>query len=684
MDGERWGDYELLEPIGRGAMGTVFKARHMRLNRLVALKRISHGRGASEHERKRFLREAEAVARLQHPHIVTLYEAGEAEGQPYLAMEYVPGGTLAETIGERPLPPRLAVACVKKISEAVHYAHEHGVLHRDLKPSNIALDRNREPRVMDFGLARLVEQDSEMTLSGMAIGSPSYMAPEQAAGNVREVSAASDVYSLGAILYEALTAHPPFQADSSVETMRQVVEQDPVSPRLLNASVPRDLETICLKCLEKELHRRYATARALAEDLDRFLRDEPICARATRPAEKAWRWCRRNRALAASAGIGVALVLTVAIGSPIAALRINRERQAAAIEASKSRQVAAFLAGMLKSVQPEVAKGRDTALLRDMLDQTAKRLDTEFADQPEVEAQLRLVVARAYLSLQLGEEGAKHARIAWRLRSQLLGATHPDALDAGILLAALLENTDKWKEAKAIASDALQHCRRQFGNRDPRTCRALHVLGNALKRGSEYPAAIAALREVVEFQRSTPGYKSEEKFSAVEALGCALIEGGQPGEAVVVLETWLRELPLASQTNSVDAAFAKGWLGTALQRQDRFVPADVLQRESLELKRRLLPPDHPAIGWHLFYWAQAFAARGNFLELQPLLTEAWTIAERHPAESLHLKHMLALYGRDWMRTCARTEPSAVGFAATWQERLAELERQHPELKGKTK
>jgi len=327
--GERFGEYEIIQSLGHGAMGEVFKARHVRLNRLVALKVIREGRYSSGDNRHRFLREAAAVARLHHPHIVVLYEAGEVDRQPFLAMEYVPGRTLAEAFAENTLPPRQAAECLKKVAEAIHYAHEQGVLHRDLKPGNIALDPNFEPRVMDFGLARLMEEDSQVTMSGIAFGTPSYMPPEQAAGRVRDVNPASDVYALGAILYHALTGRPPFRADSPVETMRQVVENEPVAPRILNGAVPRDLETICLKCLEKETHRRYVTARQLAEELGRFLRDEPIRARPASQLEKSWRWCRRNRALASAIGVLSLLAAIVAIGSPFALYRINRERQRA-------------------------------------------------------------------------------------------------------------------------------------------------------------------------------------------------------------------------------------------------------------------------------------------------------------------------------------------------------------------
>jgi len=671
------GDYELLEEIGHGGMGVVFKARQKRLDRLVAIKVLRAGWLARSGELARFRSEAKTVGGLHHPNIVGIHEVGENDGQPYFSMDFVQGRTLEEIARDHPLPPARVAQYVKQIAEAIHYAHEHGVLHRDLKPSNVLIDTEDQPRVTDFGLAKRLEDDASLTMTGQVLGSPNFMPPEQASGR-GEIGPASDVYSLGALLYYLLIGRAPFLSETITDTLRQVAEIEPASPRLLVPTVPKDLETICLKCLQKEPAQRFATAQELADDLWRFLRDEPIHARPAGSAEKLWRWCRRNRALAASAGIVVVLVLTVAIGSPIAAIRINRERKVAATEASKSKQVANFLASMLKSVQPAVAQGRDTTLLREMLDRTARRLDTEFTNQPLVEAQLRLVVAESYLSLELGEAGASHAHIAWNLYRKVLGETHPDTLDAELLLGEILENSDKWKDAKLLASEVLEHCRKRFGNRDARTSRSLRLLGNALKRGRQYPAAIAALREVLAIQ-TVPAVESEKLYLPVAALGSALIEGGQPIEAQAVFENWLQQSLPNSLTNSLNAAYVKGWLGTALQRQSKFTEGDNLQREALELKRRLLPPDHPAIGWHLYYWATSFEARKNFAECQNLMAKAWDISERHPSESVHLKHVLAFYGREWISAWAKTEPSAAGHAAIWQDRLTELERQHPEL-----
>src|SRR5512142_3199626 len=290
----RLGDYELLEEIARGGMGVVYKARQVSLDRLVAVKMLLFGPLASPEDVQRFRTEATAAGSLHHPNIVSIHEVGIHQGQHYLAMDFVNGPPLSRLVTDQPLPARRAANYVKSVAEAIQYAHEHGVLHRDLKPSNVLIDENDQPRVTDFGLAKLLEKDSELTLSGQVLGSPSYMAPEQAAAHRGLVGKRSDVYSLGAILYHLLTGRAPFVAPTVAETLQQVQTTDPVSPTILNPHLPRDLKTICLKCLEKEPSRRYASARELADELGRWLRTEPILARPVSQPEKVWRWCRRN------------------------------------------------------------------------------------------------------------------------------------------------------------------------------------------------------------------------------------------------------------------------------------------------------------------------------------------------------------------------------------------------------
>lgn len=321
-----FGDYELLAEIARGGMGIVFKARQTRLNRTVALKMILAGQFADDAEIRRFLVEAEAAAGLDHRGIVPVYECGQIDGQHFFSMGFVEGASLAAVLAGGPLPPRRAAEVLAEVADAVDYAHSQGVIHRDLKPGNILLDRDGHPRVTDFGLAKRVSGDSGLTHTGQAIGTPNYMPPEQAAGKLDEIGPAADIYSLGAVLYAALVGRAPFQAATPVETLAQVMDREPASPRQLNAGVPRDLETIALKCLQKERHKRYPTARQLVDELRRFLAGEPILARPVGRLERSWRWCRRNRLTAALSAAALLSLAAVAVVSTVAAYRLNIER----------------------------------------------------------------------------------------------------------------------------------------------------------------------------------------------------------------------------------------------------------------------------------------------------------------------------------------------------------------------
>ena len=357
-----FGDYELVERIARGGMGVVYKARQKIGDgeRFVALKMIEAGRLASTEAVERFLREARAAAALDHPGIVPIYDIGEADDQHFFTMQLLTGGSLADRVREGPLPPRQAARLVRLVAEAVQFAHDQGIIHRDLKPANILLggqiagrpgtttsvagatnptpsDPSGKqsldglvPKVADFGLARTAESD--LSVTGHALGTPSYMPPEQARGQHRDIGPPSDVYGLGAILYCLLTGRPPFQAADHIETMRQVCHEEPVPPRQLDPGVPRDLETICLKCLQKEVGKRYATAAELAEDLLRFERDEPVRARPVGRTERAWRWCKRNPVLAGLTAGVASLMGLVTFGSIVVALlfsaKANEEARA--------------------------------------------------------------------------------------------------------------------------------------------------------------------------------------------------------------------------------------------------------------------------------------------------------------------------------------------------------------------
>jgi len=374
--------YEILGELGRGGMAVVYQARQLQPNRIVALKMIRAIEHAGPTERLRFQIETEAVARLQHPHIVQLYEAGEVRGQPFFSLEFCDGGTLAQQWKKQRPSPREAAGLIETLARAMHYAHLRGVVHRDLKPGNVLLaGAERVAKITDFGLAKRIDAEArEVSQSGMIMGTGAYMAPEQAAGKVRDTGPSADVYALGALLYECLTGRPPFEGPQHV-VLVSVLNDEPVPPSRLGAKVPADLETICLKCLSKEPARRYASAEELANDLRRFQAGEPIRARAVGAAERTWKWARRRPALAAL--LGVVLLALVGL-TALSVVALDREQKAQR-EADKARKARDFLVRIFRI---EDIQAGNTTTARQILNEAEQRIPIEFAEQPELRDEL--------------------------------------------------------------------------------------------------------------------------------------------------------------------------------------------------------------------------------------------------------------------------------------------------------
>jgi hypothetical protein len=390
-------------------MGVVFRARHLRLNRLVALKMLLDSAYCEPRERERFQREAEAVAGLRHENIVRVYDVGDHEGRPYFTMEYVEGGSLAQKLAGAPLPTRPAAQLVATLAEAMQVAHQGGVVHRDLKPANVLLTTDGTAKISDFGLARRMAGETALTQSGVPLGTPSYMAPEQARGQTRAIGPAVDVYALGAILYELLTGRPPFQGETSAETLLQVIQQEPVPPVRLNPRVPRGLETICLKCLHKEPGWRYSSARELADDLGRFVRGEPVAARPVGPLERVVKWVRRKPTVA---GLSAVAALAVVVGTVASLLfGVEAHRKADALKEQSNQ-----LQEQTRAAQ-ENEKEVGRVLLASMLtpiDRNPHKL-TESLDTAEVDAVRQLRAAPAPLRLQFLETALRDPEAARRI-----------------------------------------------------------------------------------------------------------------------------------------------------------------------------------------------------------------------------------------------------------------------------
>ena len=306
------GNYEVLSILGRGGMGVVYKARHTKLNRIVALKIILHGVHGGGTALERFVSEAKSVAAMQHPGIVQIFEIAEHESLPYFSLEFVEGKDLQSTLKGTPWNPMSAAKIVATVCDAMQYAHDRQVLHRDIKPANILLDSDGNPKLTDFGLAKKIDGEDHLTREGAIVGTPSFMAPEQARGALAEISTRSDIYSLGAVLYQLLTGRAPFVSDSAMDTLAQVINREPLQPRELQPGIPIDLETICVKTLQKDPATRYASCAEMAADLRRFCNGEPILARPISRLERGWRWCKRNPRIAMPSGLAAFLIVSTA------------------------------------------------------------------------------------------------------------------------------------------------------------------------------------------------------------------------------------------------------------------------------------------------------------------------------------------------------------------------------------
>ncbi len=580
--------YELLDELGRGGMGVVFRAQQVALNRAVALKVIKAGEFASNGERRRFQNEAEAVAQLDHPNIVPIYEVGESGGLDYFSMKLIAGDSLEKRLASYSADPRAAALLVATAAKAVHHAHQRGILHRDLKPANILVDERGEPHVTDFGLARRVDGDDELTQSGAILGTPAYMSPEQASGDKGALTTATDVYGLGSILYALLTGRAPHIGSSVVETLDKVRIHPPESPSKLNARVPRDLEVVCLKCLEKDPRRRYASARELADDLRRWLDGAPITARPVGAVTRGWMWCRRHPAPASLAALLAVSLLGGFAGITWKWREAERQRNVRTrIEEFWTKRV---LAGASTELKPR----SERVTVKAMLDLAAARVKGDFGDQPAVEAEIHETAGEAYRSLGEYAKAETHLRAAQALYIQVYGADGRETLRSTNQLTGLLDRLGREAVAENPARINLAACRRALGRDDPTTLEAANELGVVLWHLGKLGEAERLLRQNLAARRRVLIVDHPDTLRSVKNLGLLVQDLGNLDEADTLAQEYEHGIRCARGPNHPDNVVALANLGFLRRNQKRPGEAVPFYRRAWDEARRILGPEHPS------------------------------------------------------------------------------------------
>jgi hypothetical protein len=728
------GRFQVRRELGRGAFGVVYLAYDPLLRREVALKVPGPQTIVTPEVGDRFLREARAAACLEHPNLVPVYEAGQLGPVCYLASAYCPGQTLAAWLKERQelTPWRDAADLVATLADAVEHAHGRGVLHRDLKPANVLLQTRSAtaqppgagdtaaagpaapaapsppdplaapplnafvPRITDFGLAKILPgQDAELTRSGAVMGTPAYMAPEQASGRTAQATRRADVYALGVILYELLTGRLPFRAETALETLEQVRSREPVSPRLLRLKLPRDLETVCLKCLEKEPKRRYESAGELRNELRRYLRGEPVRARPVGAAYRAARWCRRKPALAVTGGLaaagllgtlGLAVGLAVQQGHAAAQLRdevarARAEEARAEQSAKESRAVLGFLRdNVLSAARP---KGRQGGLgrlvtIREAVDAAEPSIAKAFAGQPLVEAAVRDAVGMTYGALTEPAFAIPQLELAAKLRRAHLGPDHPATLDSMNNLAAVYILAGRHAEAIGLFAEVFRIDTAKLGPDHPQTLRVKSRLAEVYIKVGRLGEAVSLASEVLRLQKANPGPDHPDTLYTMETLANGYIETGRPAEAVALLEKVAEHHKSVLGTDHPDTLWCLGRLAHAYRIVGRINDAIVQFEQVLQLEKTSLGPEHAYTLDTMNDLAIAYHGSGHLSKALSLFEE--TFARRkskqgpeHP-ETLNTAGNLALT----YRLAGRTSEAVPLLEQTLNVRKAKLGPKHPQ------
>ena len=676
--------YEILGVLGRGGMGIVYQARHRRLQRQVALKMILAGGHAGPQELARFRTEAEAVARLQHPNIVQIYEVGEQHGLPYCALEFVDGGSLARKLAGTPLPPQQAANLVATLADAMHAGHQRGIVHRDLKPDNILLTADGTPKITDFGLARKLDGGAGHTASGAIVGTPSYMAPEQARGRGKEVGPAADIYALGAILYECLTGRPPFKAATPMDTVLQVIYDEPVPPRQFQPAVPRELETICSKCLRKEPAHRYGSAAALADDLKHYLNGEPIDARPSTRWEQTVKWAKRQPAAAGMIGVSAAALLTlfaVVLGFTLklgAALQATQDQRDLAekrekevdrqrVEAEQARAVAQAVNDFLQIELLRQASSSEQAgrkfmpdpdvKVSTLLDRAAAGVAERFRDQPVVAAAIHQAIGDTYLGVGKYGPAIRHLSAARELRTIHLGPDHPETLTALNNLATAY--LDAGRPAEAV--QLLEHVREQAPKRgsDHHTFVTLNNLAWAYSDAGRKAEAIQLFEQLRAQQTRALGPDHPLTLTTLQGLAVAYQGVGRVHEAIQLLEQVRERQPSKLSPEHPHTLMTLQALAAAYHAAGRTAEAIRLFEQVRAQQTRTLGPDHPRTLDTLHGLARAYAAAGRTVAAIRLFEQVHEqrvkrLGPDHPATLDTLANLAEALkiGKQWDRAAA--------------------------------